>query len=582
MLKSEQTQGKPGKNRSMAIVLTLVLLFAISLFALPVFADVTIYFDTNGNARNYGPGATLLALGRIMDSGLPVPDADLIFDVKLGSEMVFTAAIKSDSAGFFGTSFNLPRTAQQGETVTFTVTYGQVLSKSITTPVRAEDSTSLNGFSFPGYLDRSAIAQTVDPSIGELALSFGGNVNYFNAARGGDMIQFVSFLGLNTKNADSIRLYEDASDRPVGITVQLITPEQDGPFNYYDKDTLAAKSTTRRDTLRFTIAEKLRSGTVYRIEVSEEVSVNSSASLGHNEVIYFRTAGAGGEEQDDGVGAPGAAPGATTGTAGPAPNVAQGSVTQAKSASGKATVSAQAGALGELGATGVVVVTITEKPADAAVLDKLAGLDAANKLLAGTIYTVATTNDGKSTGDAYQQYRVDIDVSDAKLTDAQKEKLSGIFFDPATGTYKSLGGELSADGKTFTFYASKAGDYAVAVSPGLMKVNFVVGSGSFTLNGQTQQSDMAPVIEGDRTLMPLRALGEALGAGVLWDDATRTVTVTKDGKSVSVVIGEELPGGMGTAVIMSGRTMLPIRYVAQMLDCNILWDSTDSSIKVYS
>jgi hypothetical protein len=95
-------------------------------------------------------------------------------------------------------------------------------------------------------------------------------------------------------------------------------------------------------------------------------------------------------------------------------------------------------------------------------------------------------------------------------------------------------------------------------------------------------NDVAPVIQDGRTLMPVRAAAEALGAEVDWDPDTRTVTLTKDGKSVSVVIGQVLPDGMGTASIIDDRTFVPIRYLALMLDCNIVWNDATRSIKLYA
>ena len=67
-----------------------------------------------------------------------------------------------------------------------------------------------------------------------------------------------------------------------------------------------------------------------------------------------------------------------------------------------------------------------------------------------------------------------------------------------------------------------------------------------------------------------------------WDQATQTVTVTKDGRTTSVVIGRALPGGLGTPIIENSRTYLPIRYIAQMLEINILWDGATRTVTCYS
>ncbi|BDG61535.1 copper amine oxidase N-terminal domain-containing protein [Caldinitratiruptor microaerophilus] len=48
---------------------------------------------------------------------------------------------------------------------------------------------------------------------------------------------------------------------------------------------------------------------------------------------------------------------------------------------------------------------------------------------------------------------------------------------------------------------------------------------SVYVNGRFVQSDVPAVILGGRTMVPLRAVSEALGAQVLWDDSTKTVAI---------------------------------------------------------
>jgi hypothetical protein len=92
-----------------------------------------------------------------------------------------------------------------------------------------------------------------------------------------------------------------------------------------------------------------------------------------------------------------------------------------------------------------------------------------------------------------------------------------------------------------------------------------------TVNGQPVQSDVRPFVNADgRTMLPIRAISEALGAQVQWDSATQTATLTLGEKVVKVQIGQNsifrqrYAGGMDTsAVIMDGRTLLPVRAVGE-------------------
>lgn len=64
---------------------------------------------------------------------------------------------------------------------------------------------------------------------------------------------------------------------------------------------------------------------------------------------------------------------------------------------------------------------------------------------------------------------------------------------------------------------------AAAASP-----SFAADDISITLDGRNLSFDVPPQIINERTMVPLRAIFEALGADVDWDQATQTVTSSKD------------------------------------------------------
>lgn len=89
------------------------------------------------------------------------------------------------------------------------------------------------------------------------------------------------------------------------------------------------------------------------------------------------------------------------------------------------------------------------------------------------------------------------------------------------------------------------------------------------------------ITEEGRTLVPLRATMEAFGATVRWDAETKTALVTKNETTVAVKIGENRVFRNGTeipndaaAVIVSGRTYLPIRAVLEALDATVGWNGS--------
>ncbi len=108
------------------------------------------------------------------------------------------------------------------------------------------------------------------------------------------------------------------------------------------------------------------------------------------------------------------------------------------------------------------------------------------------------------------------------------------------------------------------------------------------VNGKAVDFDSAPYIDThNRTMVPLRAISEALGARVDWYDSTRTVTVTKNGQTVIFTIGrtEAVVNGQyrymdTTPVIKNDRTMLPLRYVGEYLGGRVDWDEDKRIVTV--
>jgi len=87
-----------------------------------------------------------------------------------------------------------------------------------------------------------------------------------------------------------------------------------------------------------------------------------------------------------------------------------------------------------------------------------------------------------------------------------------------------------------------------------------------------------PMIREGRTLMPVRALMAALGGQVNWDPSTQTVTATNGNTTISMQIGagNMLVNGQpvsldAPATIVNGRTMLPLRAMAQAMGMNVNW-----------
>ena len=101
------------------------------------------------------------------------------------------------------------------------------------------------------------------------------------------------------------------------------------------------------------------------------------------------------------------------------------------------------------------------------------------------------------------------------------------------------------------------------------------------------ETDTPPVISDGRTLVPLRVIFEALDAQVEWDGETKTATGTKDGLCVVIriddptaYINEEAYTLDVPAQIVNGRTMVPARFIAEALQCQVSWYSGTKTVAV--
>ena len=108
-----------------------------------------------------------------------------------------------------------------------------------------------------------------------------------------------------------------------------------------------------------------------------------------------------------------------------------------------------------------------------------------------------------------------------------------------------------------------------------------------TVNDRYQFLDAEPYIEGDYTLIPVRFIGESLGAEVEWNDDLQQVTYKDDLNTVVLTIGSTTayvngkPVEMPTAPrIKNEKTMVPLRFISEQLGANVEWDDGSRSITI--
>jgi len=127
-------------------------------------------------------------------------------------------------------------------------------------------------------------------------------------------------------------------------------------------------------------------------------------------------------------------------------------------------------------------------------------------------------------------------------------------------------------------------------SGGPVTLEFFIGKSGYSLNGAAAAMDATPLSREGRTLLPIRFVTEAIGAEIKWSAAEGKVQILQDGTAIELWIGKNQARINGLAVpidgsnpavmplLINGRTMMPLRFIAENLGCEVEWIGANSQI----
>ena len=108
---------------------------------------------------------------------------------------------------------------------------------------------------------------------------------------------------------------------------------------------------------------------------------------------------------------------------------------------------------------------------------------------------------------------------------------------------------------------------------------------SVMLNNQKLTFDVPPIMENDRVLVPFRAIFEAIGAEIGWNGDTNTVTAEKGELEMSLQIDNKQITVNGKHItldvpprLVGNRTLVPVRAVSECLGATVDWDETKNQV----
>ena len=137
------------------------------------------------------------------------------------------------------------------------------------------------------------------------------------------------------------------------------------------------------------------------------------------------------------------------------------------------------------------------------------------------------------------------------------------------------------------YYYGSIMDYAEIYWDNGVESNTIFQPITIHVDGAYLNTDTNATIINSRTLVPMRAAGEAVGAEVNWDQATATATAVKDGKTVSFTLNNPtytIDGKQQTTdtapILITNRTMLPLRVFAEAFDAEVTWDQANYDVSI--
>lgn len=116
----------------------------------------------------------------------------------------------------------------------------------------------------------------------------------------------------------------------------------------------------------------------------------------------------------------------------------------------------------------------------------------------------------------------------------------------------------------------------------------VINSVKVTVNGENLISDVRPFVTDGRTLVPMRAIFEKIGASVVWDDAVKTATAKMGETEIKITQNKKEAYVNGNiymldvpATVLDGRFVVPARFIAESFGCTVEWEDSSKTVKIY-
>ena len=115
-----------------------------------------------------------------------------------------------------------------------------------------------------------------------------------------------------------------------------------------------------------------------------------------------------------------------------------------------------------------------------------------------------------------------------------------------------------------------------------------IGSTEVLVDGKAIKNDVAPIVKDGRTFLPIRVIAENMGASISWNGANQSLIITKGDTEITVFVNKteakvntKMVPLSAPAFIESGRTYLPVRFVTENLGAEVIWDNATKTVTIH-
>lgn len=184
--------------------------------------------------------------------------------------------------------------------------------------------------------------------------------------------------------------------------------------------------------------------------------------------------------------------------------------------------------------------------------------------------TTETTTERQYTGNIVRD-EDETEITTEKYKDGEAELFNG----------SEYSGEAAVGDEFFELSVSE--DLSALDEIAVNSVFIAINKSDFYVKGQKKAIDennknVVPYIKSGYTLVPLRAIGEALSADVSWNEETRTAEVSISGSKIMITAGSSYMNVNGNQIeldvsadISDGRIFLPLRAVSEAFNKNVFY-----------